>query len=94
LPGLAVPTGSAGLTGTGTQAGVGVGVGGAGVVGVGVGVCTGGEPEQIAMLISETGTVTGEVPPPPPPQLNDIAAAKKISTGAKMILLRPQRIEH
>jgi len=94
LPGLAVPTGSAGLTGTGMQAGVGVGVGVAGVVGIGVGVWTGGEPEQIATLISDTGIGVGEELPPPPPQLKEIAAARKISTGAKMKLLRPQRIEH
>ncbi len=93
MPGLAVPTGSAGLTGTEMQAGVGVGVGVAGVVGVGVGVCTGGEPEQIATLISDIGIGVGEEPPPPPPQLIEIAAARKMSTGAKMILLRPQLIE-
>jgi hypothetical protein len=75
LPGVTSVTDNAGLTGTGTHAGVGVGVGVAGVVGDGVGVTTGGDPGQIATLITDRGMGVGAELPPPPPQLKKIAAA-------------------
>jgi hypothetical protein len=94
LPGLTLPTDSAGLVGTGTQAGVGVGVGVAGVVGVGVGVTTGGDPRQILTALIEIGTGVADVPPPPPPQLSNAAAVSKPSTGAITRVLRRQNMEH
>ena len=94
LPGLTLPTDSAGLVGTGTQAGVGVGVGVAGVVGVAVGVTTEGDPRQILIALMEIGTGVADVLPPPPPQLNNAAAVRKPSTGAITRVLRRQNMEH
>ncbi|MGH8011808.1 MAG: hypothetical protein ACREQ4_04830 [Candidatus Binataceae bacterium] len=63
-------------------------------LGDGVGVAGIGVPAQIATDSNEDGFCVTEVEVPPPPQLNNIAAAKKESTGTKTSHLRHHSIEH